>query len=143
MSIPSIRELQRERDSIKEKYENLYKDIMKNCVDVIKATNSMTNRTYASFSVPKVIIGYPKYNYKECLLWLIEKLKSEYNVDLVNENKLLIDWSCEIQDESQSSKQKKHYTKVKMENLPKDVMKEAKKLKKNFPRTEIEYLYID
>lgn len=149
MIVPSISELQNERDMRREKYEKLYADVLEKCIDVIKVTNNTTERTYAFFSVPMVIIGYPKYNYKKCLLWIFNQLCSQYDVKYIDNNKLFIDWSRDVSNsnnnnnDNDSSTSKKTYTKVSVNNLPKEIQKEAKKIKKKFPQTEITYVMVN
>ena len=92
MDIPSVESLHQERD-VRERHKNdLYNIVLEKCVERIKQTNKLTNYTYTFFQVPEFLIGYTDYNIRNCVIFLMRKLRDHgYHVELVG-NYLRIDW---------------------------------------------------
>ena len=58
---------------------------------IVKA--SASNFYYIWYEIPQYIIGFPLYNYTECLEYIIEKLKKDdFKIEKYEPNILLISW---------------------------------------------------
>ncbi len=117
--LPDIFSLQREKEKLFKARQQVFDIVLKKCIEGILFTNK-NNKTFFIFEVPKIIIGEPLYNYKVCLLYIIDKLKmKKYKVEFIEPNGLYIDWA-----ESNSS-----------------LRKHTEELLKKFPNvSEIEYI---
>lgn len=80
---------QKEREKIKFiTYDKIYSNIEKK---IVKA--SSTNFYYIWYEVPQYLIGYPQYNFNDCLEYLIHKLKKNgFTIESYEPNILLISW---------------------------------------------------
>lgn len=80
---------QKEREKIKfTTFDKILSNIEKK---IIKA--SSTNFYYVWYEVPQYLIGYPQYNFNECLEYLTKKLKKNgFKTELYEPNVLLISW---------------------------------------------------
>jgi len=92
-SIPSIDSLQREKTIKDESKTQIFNIVLNKCIEKIVYTNRHTDKTFVIFEVPKILIGYPLYDMKSCILFLINKLsESQYIVEFIEPFYLYIDW---------------------------------------------------
>jgi hypothetical protein len=122
--IPTIDSL-REEKSIKDSSRvDIFNVVLNKCVEKIIYTNRHTDKTFVIFEVPQILIGYPTYDMKTCILFLINKLsQNKYIVHFIEPFYLYIDWGSQMKK--------------------KDSLKEqTKRLLQKFPDTSmIEYVY--
>lgn len=137
--IPSISSLRQEK-SIKEKSKtDIFNIVLTKIIQKITYTNRHTDQTYIIFEIPKILIGYPQYDMKSCILFVMNQLSNNgYIVDFVDPFYLYIDWGC-----SNSASKTVTY------NIPatqhKDKLRaQTKALLSQFPNTsQIEFVYED
>ena len=139
--IPSIVSLQQERFQKENTKNDIFEIVLKKCVEKILYTNKNTDKTYIIFEVPKILIGYPSYDMKSCLLFLINSLNNKgYLTEFIEPFYLYIDWG---------KVQKYTHSKIKINSLiktnnPHKLKSQTKALLKQFPNTsKIEYVYED
>ena len=66
---------------------------MTKCIEKIVYTNRHTEQTFVIFEVPKILIGYPSYDMKSCIIYLMNQLsRHNYMVDFIHPFYLYIDW---------------------------------------------------
>jgi hypothetical protein len=126
--IPNINNLHQER-SIKEKAKNdVFELVLSKCIQKIIYTNKNTDKTFIFFEVPKILIGFPFYDMKSCIIFIMDKLMKEgYKVNFLEPFYLYIDWGSSVKKKSE------FYS-----NLPEAAnrMKEkTKELLKQYPNT--------
>ena len=92
------------RINIDELYENKQKkDLMRLSVynkllekihyKIKIASRQKYNNEFCPFVMPEVLIGYPNYNFQECLLYIIDCLKDDgFLTNYIHPNLLLISW---------------------------------------------------
>lgn len=93
IKIPSISSLHNEK-SIKETSKiDIFNIVLNKCVEKIIFTNRNTNKTFIIFEIPKILIGYPNYDMKNCILFLINRLSDKgYLIEFIEPFYLYIDW---------------------------------------------------
>ena len=130
--IPDIFSLQQERKSRDKIKQDIYTIVLNKCIEKIVYTNRHTDKSFVIFEVPKILIGYPSYDMKHCLLFLIEKLsQQQYLVEFLEPFYLYIDWGRN-QSSSTSSMN------------PDKLKQKTKKLLEKFPNaSKIEFVYED
>lgn len=142
IKLPSIDTLQREK-FIKEnsKFE-IYNIVLNKCIEKIVYTNRHTDKTFVIFEVPKILIGYPGYDMKSCILYLMGKLsEGGYLVKYIEPFYLYIDWGS-------STKSRNNMSNATLQRIPGENPKRLKEQTKNllqlFPNTsKVEYVYED
>lgn len=80
---------QKEREKIK------YKTFSKIYEQIDKKINlaSSSNYYYIWYEIPQFLIGYPLYNYKECIIVIVNKLKQNgFEIEEFEPTLLLIKW---------------------------------------------------
>ena len=71
--IPSISSLQQEK-SIKVKSKNdIFNIVLTKIIQKITYTNRHTDQTYIIFEIPKMLIEYPQYDMKSCILFVVRR----------------------------------------------------------------------
>ena len=92
-TLPSITSLHEEK-TLKESSKNdIFKIVLNKIIQKIIYTNRHTEQTYIIFEIPQILIGYPQYDMKSCLLFIMNKLNENgYLVDFVDPFYLYIDW---------------------------------------------------
>lgn len=72
----------------------IYNKLINKIHNKIKYTSKLLkNEEFCSFLMPEVLLGYPNYNFKECLYFVLDNLKEDgFNVRYVHPNLLLIYW---------------------------------------------------
>jgi hypothetical protein len=93
INIPSISSLHNEKN-IKEKARNdMFTIVLNKCIEKIIYTNRHTDKTFVIFEVPRVLIGYPLYDMKSCIIFLMQKLvNNNYYIEFIEPFYLYIDW---------------------------------------------------
>ncbi len=134
IKIPSISSLHHEK-SIKETSKiDIYNIVLNKCIEKIIFTNKNTDKTFIIFEIPKILIGYPNYDMKNCILFIIKKLSERgYLIEFIEPFYLYIDWGSKPQEQklkSAFSVQKKNLL-----NKYPDLSK--------YPDSKIEFVYHD
>ena len=133
--IPSILSLHKEKSSQENSKNDIYSIVLNKCIDKIKYTNKHADQTYIIFDVPNILIGYPSYNFKSCILFLINQLsKHGYMIEFIQPCQLYIDWG-QKNNIYNSNQEVSSSTKLKSQ---------TKTLLEKFPNTsKIEYIFED
>jgi hypothetical protein len=146
--IPSISSLHQEKFVKETNKIDIYNIVLNKIIEKILYTNRHTDKTYVIFEVPKILIGYPQYDMKSCILFIINKLSlNDYFVEFMDPFYIYIDWG---------SKESIYKRRIKNEipkplYIPKFAVKNADNLKaqtkallSQFPDTsKIEFVYED
>ena len=74
---------------------NLYNKLITKIHSKIRTASRQRNsKAFCHFVMPEVLIGYPNYNFQECLFYVIQVLKEDgFLVRYVHPNLLLISWN--------------------------------------------------
>jgi hypothetical protein len=135
LNIPSISSLHKEK-TIKESSKNdIFNIVLNKIVQKIVYTNRHTEQTYVIFEIPQILIGYPQYDMKSCIIFVMNKLSENgYMVDFIQPFYLYIDWG--------SNSNKDYNIKSRISTKHKDKLyNHTKELLSRFP--EIEFVYED
>lgn len=118
-TIPSITSLHKEKN-VKEKSKGeLFTIVLNKCIEKILYTNRHTDKTYVIFEVPKIMIGYPFYDMKMCILFLIKALsENSYYVYFLEPFYIYIDWGSNPRTSVQPTEKLKRQTKELLERFP-------------------------
>lgn len=132
MEIPSINSLHDERN-VKEKNRiNMFKIVLNKCIEKIVYTNRHTDKTFVIFEVPRILIGYPFYDMKSCIVFLLQELiKNNYYVEFIEPFYLYIDWGSNKSSVASPSIKKK------TANFNEDL------IRKTLNSPQIEFVYED
>jgi hypothetical protein len=58
------------------------------------ASRQRNNPQFCSFVMPEVLLGYPNYNFAECLTYLLDRLEQDgFNTRYIHPNLIFIAWS--------------------------------------------------
>ena len=146
--IPSIHSLHAEKN-IKEVVKNeIYTVVLNKCIEKVLYTNRHTDKTFVYFEVPKILIGYPLYDMKSCILFLINRLSQhKYMVDFIEPFYLYIDWgtpTIKVPASSSTNYQPKvEYNTIRTKD-PEKLKQQTKQLLQKFPNTSrVEFVYAD
>jgi len=137
-TLPSITSLHEEK-TLKESSKNdIFKIVLNKIIQKIIYTNRHTEQTYIIFEIPQILIGYPQYDMKSCILYIMNKLNENgYMVDFVDPFYLYIDWGS-----TSKTKQMNNITPNTLSLKHKDKLQsQTRKLLERFP--EIEFIYED
>jgi hypothetical protein len=137
-TLPSITSLHEEK-TLKESSKNdIFKIVLNKIIQKIIYTNRHTEQTYIIFEIPQILIGYPQYDMKSCILYIMNKLNENgYMVDFVDPFYLYIDWGS-----TSKTKQMNNTTQNTLSLKHKDKLQsQTRKLLERFP--EIEFIYED
>ena len=141
-TIPSIVSLHKEKVIKETNKIDIYNIVLNKIVDKILYTNRQTDKTYVIFEVPKILIGYPQYDMKSCILFIINKLsENDYYVEFVEPFYIYIDWGTKEYKKKESNKIRAELPKIGIKN--KDHLKaQTKALLSKFPDTsKVEFVY--
>jgi hypothetical protein len=143
--IPSISTLHKEK-YVKEASKNeIFNIVLNKIVQKIVYTNRHTEQTYIIFEIPKILIGYPQYDMKSCILFVMNRLStSGYMVEFMDPFYLYIDWGTN----GTNTQRSKPIVKSSMNSISskhKDNLRsQAKILLNKFPgASQIEFVYED
>lgn len=135
--IPSISSLHQEKHVKETSKNDIFNIVLNKIVQKIVYTNRHTDQTYVLFEIPQILIGYPQYDMKSCLLFVINRLStSNYFVEFIDPFYLYIDWGKSINTSRlKSNISTKHKDKL---------SQHTKSLLNKFPNTsQIEFIYED
>lgn len=135
--IPSIDSLYKERVVKENSKIEIFKTVLNKCVEKIVYTNRHTDKTFVIFEVPKILIGYPSYDMKMCIIFLINQLsKKNYYVTFIEPFYLYIDWGT-------VGKGTQSLGNIRTNN-PQKLKQQTKELLQKFPETtKVEFVYED
>jgi hypothetical protein len=147
-NIPSIHSLYNERMTKEQQKQNIFNIVLNKCVEKILYTNRHSDQTYIIFEVPKILIGFPSYDMKSCLLFLIKKLaEHSYKVEFIEPFYLYIDWGS-TKATATPQAQKTFESKIVKDKIAVDqpraekLKTQTKKLLSKFPNTsKVVYVY--
>lgn len=90
----NIEELFKPRQEYELREYNLFKKILSRIYSKIKTTSKKKrDECYIWFVVPEIILGYPKYNFSQCISFLIDVLKKDkFLIQFYKPNTLFIYW---------------------------------------------------
>lgn len=135
-SIPSIDSLHKERHKKDTTRNDMYTIVLNKCIEKIIHANRHTDKTYIVFEVPNILIGYPMYNMKSCILFIINQLvQKQYLVEFIEPHYLYIDWGCKgsIINKSSTSSQ----------SISHKLQKHTQEILKRYPKADIEFVLED
>jgi hypothetical protein len=137
--IPNIFSLYKEKQSRDQQKHDIYTIVLNKCIEKIVYTNRHTDKTFVIFEVPKILIGYPHYDMKSCILFIMEKLSEKhYLVEFTEPFYLYIDWGTALQNQS------KQNVKSKSSSIPSKLKKQTQRLLAKFPdASKVEFIYED
>lgn len=140
IKIPSITSLHHEK-SIKETSKiDIFNIVLNKCIEKIIFTNKNTDKTFIIFEIPKLLIGYPNYDMKNCILFIINRLSERgYLIEFIEPFYLYIDWGSKppVHQELKDIKDK-HKLSIQKKNL----FNKYPDLSK-YPDSKIEFVYDD
>jgi hypothetical protein len=133
--IPTIEALRKEKDYKQTSREEMFKIVLNKCVEKVMYTNRFTDKTFVIFEVPRILIGFPTYDMKMCILFLKTVLSQHgYIVEFIDPFYLYIDWGTNGTN---------GYTHAKRSHSDK-IKSQTKKLLERFPNTsKVEFVYED
>jgi hypothetical protein len=102
--IPSLKTLKNIKTLKQENKAAIYDIVLGRCSEKIIETNKQTDNTFLFFELPKVIIGYPNYNLRDCGEYIVKKfIEKGYSSKLVkNSDFVYIDWSDSLREPSKN-----------------------------------------
>lgn len=141
IGIPSIDTLHKEKVIKDNSKIEIFKTVLNKCVEKIIYTNRHTDKTFVIFEVPKILIGYPSYDMKMCILFLINQLsKKKYYVTFIEPFYLYIDWGTV----GENSNKELQITGNIRTNNPQKLKQHTRDLLQKFPdTTKVEFVYED
>lgn len=138
--IPSISTLHQEKHIKESSKHDIFNIVLNKIIQKIIYTNRHTDQTYIIYEIPQILIGYPQYDMKSCLLFIMNRLSNnDYIVEFVQPFYLYIDWgsntSLEGRAEISLGISNKHKNKL---------TSQTKALLNKFPNTsQVEFVYED
>lgn len=141
IGIPSIDALHKEKVIKENSKIEIFQTVLNKCVEKIVYTNRHTDKTFVIFEVPKILIGYPSYDMKMCILFLINQLsKKQYYVTFIEPFYLYIDWGTVV---GNPSRELQMIGNIRTNN-PQKLKQQTKQLLQRFPdTTKVEFVYED
>lgn len=136
-NIPTIEALRKEKDYKQTSREEMFKIVLNKCIEKVMYTNRFTDKTFVIFEVPQILIGFPNYDMKMCILFLKTVLSQHgYIVEFIDPFYLYIDWGTSSGGEWKSvSSNKTRSDKIK---------NQTRKLLERFPNaSKVEFVYED
>ena len=143
LKVPSITSLHQEKFVKETNKIDIYNIVLNKIIEKILYTNRHTDKTYVIFEVPKILIGYPQYDMKSCILFIINKLSSNgYFVEFMDPFYIYIDWG------SSESSVEKRKNRIEIPIIPvknvDNLKAQTKALLTQFPDTsKVEFVYED
>lgn len=137
INIPSISSLHDEKDTKEKTRNDMFTIVLNKCIEKIIYTNRHTDKTFVIFEVPRILIGYPLYDMKSCIVFLLQNLiKNDYYVEFIEPFYLYIDWGSR-------SYNKKTTKDINNENKHKTLKFNDELIKKTLASPNIEIVYED
>jgi hypothetical protein len=142
--IPSITSLHQEKFVKETNKIDIYNIVLNKIVEKILYTNRHTDKTYVIFEVPKMLIGYPQYDMKSCIIFIINKLSSnDYFVEFLDPFYVYIDWGSKESPKVKHKIIKAEIPKFSVRNVD-NLKAQTKALLSQFPDTsKVEFVYED
>jgi len=143
--IPSIHSLHQEKSNQENSKNDIYNIVLSKCIDKIKSTNKHTDQTYIVFDVPNILIGYPSYNFKSCILFLMTQLSRHgYIIEFMEPCFLYIDWGQKNNLVYNHTHNLNHNSGSSSSSNSTKLKSQTKTLLEKFPNTsKIEYIFED
>lgn len=138
LEIPNIQTLHKEKEIKENSKINVFTLVLNKCIQKIIYANKHTDQTFIIFEVPNILIGFPNYDYKSCIIFIMKELSlKQYKVDYMTPWFLRIDWGSPIKHKKNTDIYKnldniQDYIKV---NNPNKLKQQTKNLLKNYPNT--------
>lgn len=89
----SINKLHQEINDREERKRKVYEQILKLSYKRIVAENKKNNFCCCTFACPKYVYGLPLYNITNCIIYIMEDLRSKgFKVEYLGQNLVYIDW---------------------------------------------------
>jgi hypothetical protein len=141
--IPSIVSLHQEKFAKENSKIDIFNIVLNKIINKIIYTNRHTDKTYVIYEIPKILIGYPQYDMKSCILFIINKLSANgYIADFIEPFYLYIDWGSSG-SVSKGSNSKIQIPSIHTKNSDK-LKAQTKALLSQFPNTsKVEFVYED
>jgi len=135
--IPSISVLHKEKNIKENSKIDIFNIVLNRVIEKITFTNRQTDKTYIIFEVPKILIGYPNYDMKSCILFIMNRLSQHgYMVEFIEPFYLYIDWG--------TKRSKVAPTPLIKTADPVRLQAQTKALLTKFPKTsKVEFVYAD
>jgi hypothetical protein len=139
MNIPSIDSLHKEKYVKDKSKADIFTIVLNKCIEKIVYTNRHTDKTFVIFEVPKILIGYPSYDMKMCILFLLNRLSQHgYYLSFIDPFYLYIDWGSNNKLGKDSLS-----TKILTSN-PDNLKRQTRSLLKKFPNTsKVQFVYAE
>lgn len=143
-SIPSISALHQEKHIKESSKHDIFNIVLNKITQKIIYTNRHTDQTYIIFEIPKILIGYPQYDMKSCLLFIMNKLSNNgYIVEFMQPFYLYIDWGSPINSNNITNNITNKMPSISHKHKDK-LRSQTRDLLNRFPNTsQIEFVYED
>jgi hypothetical protein len=114
---------------------NIYSKLLNKIHTKIKvASKQRNNNQFCSFVMPEVLLGYPNYNFAECLTYILDRLdKDGFSTRYIHPNLIFIAWSHWVPEYVREELQKK--TKLNVDSFGNTIEKKEKNVVK-FEKSE-------
>jgi hypothetical protein len=113
----------------------IYSKLLNKIHNKIKiASKQRNNNQFCSFVMPEVLLGYPNYNFSECLTFILDRLENDgFNTRYIHPNLIFIAWSHWVPEYVREELKKK--TKITVDSLGNTLDKKEKSVVK-FEKSE-------
>jgi hypothetical protein len=114
---------------------NVYSKLLNKIHNKIKiASKQRDNNQFCSFVMPEVLLGYPNYNFSECLNYILNRLEKDgFNTRYIHPNLIFIAWSHWVPEYVREELKKK--TNINVDSLGNPIEKKEKSVVK-FEKSE-------
>jgi hypothetical protein len=123
---------------------DIFNIVLNKIIQKIIYTNRHTDQTYVIFEIPQILIGYPQYDMKSCLLFVMNKLSNNgYIVEFMQPFYVYIDWGSSINSNKTNVCSSKMPSSISGKHKDK-LRAQTRALLNQFPNTsQIEFVYED
>jgi hypothetical protein len=142
--IPLISTLHQEKHMKESSKHDIFNIVLNKIIQKIIYTNRHTDQTYVIFEIPQILIGYPQYDMKSCLLFVMNKLSNNgYIVEFMQPFYVYIDWGSSINSNKTNVCSSKMPSSISGKHKDK-LRAQTRALLNQFPNTsQIEFVYED
>ena len=142
--IPLISTLHQEKHMKESSKHDIFNIVLNKIIQKIIYTNRHTDQTYVIFEIPQILIGYPQYDMKSCLLFVMNKLSNNgYIVEFMQPFYVYIDWGSSINSNKTNVCSSKMPSSISGKHKDK-LRAQTRALLNQFPTTsQIEFVYED
>jgi hypothetical protein len=114
---------------------NIYSKLLNKIHTRIKTTSRQRNNNqFCTFVMPEVLLGYPNYNFTECLTYILDRLEQDgFSTRYIHPNLIFIAWSHWVPEYVREELKKK--TKLDVDSFGNAVEKKDKSVVK-FEKSE-------